>query len=174
MPKHHICNANLMKNGADFAVFLNTAQEFDGSDSGEWCKRGFLLVPAVHRAQLVGRASEALACCASMHSRSVALPACLLAARPGQRSQLARPRRIDCCRCRAGARPDEAVSWGKIRADAQPVKVGRARRAPATVGLVLGVDRDGCVQGMTGRVLRGRCEQPNLGSVLQSRFLWLN
>ncbi|KAL4457617.1 hypothetical protein ABPG75_012482 [Micractinium tetrahymenae] len=55
VPKHHICNANLMKNGADFAVFLNTAQEFDGSDSG--------------------------------------------------------------------ARPDEAVSWGKIRADAQPVKV---------------------------------------------------
>ncbi|EFN58581.1 hypothetical protein CHLNCDRAFT_19955 [Chlorella variabilis] len=55
VPKHHICNANLMKNGADFAVFVNTAQEFDGSDSG--------------------------------------------------------------------ARPDEAVSWGKIRADAKPVKV---------------------------------------------------
>ncbi|GAB4820672.1 hypothetical protein N2152v2_007718 [Parachlorella kessleri] len=55
VPKHHICNANLMKNGADFAVYLNTAQEFDGSDSG--------------------------------------------------------------------ARPDEAVSWGKIRADAKPVKV---------------------------------------------------
>ena len=55
VPKHHICNANLMRNGADFAVFLNTAQEFDGSDSG--------------------------------------------------------------------ARPDEAVSWGKIRADARPVKV---------------------------------------------------
>ncbi len=53
--KHHICNANLMRNGADFAVFLNTAQEFDGSDSG--------------------------------------------------------------------AQPDEAVSWGKIRADAHPVKV---------------------------------------------------
>lgn len=32
--KHHICNANLMRNGADHAVFLNTAQEFDGSDSG--------------------------------------------------------------------------------------------------------------------------------------------
>jgi deoxyhypusine synthase len=44
-----------MKNGADFAVYVNTAQEFDGSDSG--------------------------------------------------------------------ARPDEAVSWGKIRADATPVKV---------------------------------------------------
>lgn len=55
VPKHHICNANLMKNGADFAIYLNTAQEFDGSDSG--------------------------------------------------------------------ARPDEAVSWGKIRADATPVKV---------------------------------------------------
>jgi deoxyhypusine synthase len=55
VPKHHICNANLMRNGADFAVYLNTAQEFDGSDSG--------------------------------------------------------------------ARPDEAVSWGKIKADATPVKV---------------------------------------------------
>eukprot|EP00455_Lapot_gusevi_P044886 TRINITY_DN567_c0_g1_i3.p1 TRINITY_DN567_c0_g1~~TRINITY_DN567_c0_g1_i3.p1 ORF type:complete len:390 (+),score=120.87 TRINITY_DN567_c0_g1_i3:70-1239(+) len=53
--KHHICNANLMRNGADFAVLINTAQEFDGSD--------------------------------------------------------------------AGARPDEAVSWGKIRMDAKPVKV---------------------------------------------------
>ncbi|XP_014220039.1 probable deoxyhypusine synthase [Copidosoma floridanum] len=53
--KHHICNANLMRNGADFGVFLNTAQEFDGSDSG--------------------------------------------------------------------ARPDEAVSWGKIRKDSKAVKV---------------------------------------------------
>lgn len=53
--KHHVCNANLMRNGADFAVFINTGQEFDGSDSG--------------------------------------------------------------------ARPDEAVSWGKIKIDAQPVKV---------------------------------------------------
>ncbi|XP_034946551.1 probable deoxyhypusine synthase [Chelonus insularis] len=53
--KHHICNANLMRNGADFAVFLNTSSEFDGSDSG--------------------------------------------------------------------ARPDEAISWGKIRTDATPVKI---------------------------------------------------
>ncbi|CAH2272904.1 deoxyhypusine synthase [Pelobates cultripes] len=53
--KHHIANANLMRNGADYAVYVNTAQEFDGSDSG--------------------------------------------------------------------ARPDEAVSWGKIRMDANPVKV---------------------------------------------------
>ncbi|KAL3684621.1 hypothetical protein R1sor_002643 [Riccia sorocarpa] len=34
LPKHHICNANMMRNGADFAVFINTAQEYDGSDSG--------------------------------------------------------------------------------------------------------------------------------------------
>jgi deoxyhypusine synthase len=64
-PKHHTCNANLMRNGADFAVFVNTGAEFDGSD--------------------------------------------------------------------AGARPDEAVSWGKIRLDARPVKV----HADATLVLPL-------------------------------------
>lgn len=32
--KHHVMNACLMKNGADFAVIVSTAQEFDGSDSG--------------------------------------------------------------------------------------------------------------------------------------------
>jgi len=53
--KHHCMNANLMRNGADFCVYVNTAQEFDGSDSG--------------------------------------------------------------------ARPDEAISWGKIRFDAKPVKI---------------------------------------------------
>jgi len=53
--KHHICNANLMRNGADFSVYLNTAHDFDGSD--------------------------------------------------------------------AGASPDEAVSWGKIKMTAKPVKV---------------------------------------------------
>lgn len=53
--KHHVCNANLMRNGADYAVFLNNAQEFDGSD--------------------------------------------------------------------AGARPGEAVSWGKLRLDSTAVKV---------------------------------------------------
>lgn len=26
VPKHHVCNANLMRNGADFAVYVNTAQ----------------------------------------------------------------------------------------------------------------------------------------------------
>lgn len=55
LPKHHICNANMMRNGADYAVYINTAQEFDGSDSG--------------------------------------------------------------------AQPDEAVSWGKIKGSAKPIKV---------------------------------------------------
>jgi deoxyhypusine synthase len=32
--KHHICNANLYRNGADYAVYVNTAQEYDASDSG--------------------------------------------------------------------------------------------------------------------------------------------
>jgi len=53
--KHHTCNANLMRNGANYSVYVNTGQEFDGSDSG--------------------------------------------------------------------ASPDEAVSWGKIRLNAKPVKV---------------------------------------------------
>lgn len=53
--KHHVCNANLMRNGAEFSLFVNTGNEFDGSDSG--------------------------------------------------------------------ARPDEAVSWGKIKKDAEPTKV---------------------------------------------------
>lgn len=53
--KHHIANACLMRNGAESAVYVNTAQEFDGSD--------------------------------------------------------------------AGARPDEAVSWGKIKPEAESVKV---------------------------------------------------
>jgi deoxyhypusine synthase len=33
--KHHVCNANLMRNGADYTVFINTGQEYDGSDSGK-------------------------------------------------------------------------------------------------------------------------------------------
>lgn len=53
--KHHIANACLMRNGAESAVYVNTAQEFDGSD--------------------------------------------------------------------AGARPDEAVSWGKIKVGGDSVKV---------------------------------------------------
>jgi len=32
--KHHICNANMFRNGADYTVYINTAVEYDGSDSG--------------------------------------------------------------------------------------------------------------------------------------------
>ena len=32
--KHHVCNANLMRNGADYAIYLNNGCEFDGSDAG--------------------------------------------------------------------------------------------------------------------------------------------
>lgn len=32
--KHMICNANLFRDGADYAVYINTADEYDGSDSG--------------------------------------------------------------------------------------------------------------------------------------------
>lgn len=32
--KHSICNANLMRNGADYAVYINTGHEWDGSDAG--------------------------------------------------------------------------------------------------------------------------------------------
>eukprot|EP00668_Euglena_longa_P014110 GGOE01018082.1.p1 GENE.GGOE01018082.1~~GGOE01018082.1.p1 ORF type:complete len:420 (-),score=134.64 GGOE01018082.1:156-1355(-) len=63
--KHHTLNANLMRNGADFTVFINTGQEFDGSD--------------------------------------------------------------------AGARPEEAISWGKVRVDTHPVKV----HADATIAFPL-------------------------------------
>lgn len=65
--KHHIANANLMRNGAESAVYVNTANEFDGSD--------------------------------------------------------------------AGARPDEAVSWGKIKADGASVKV----KQWATIAVPLGM-----------------------------------
>jgi len=89
LPKHHAFNANLMRNGADFAVVVSTAQEFDGSDSG--------------------------------------------------------------------ARPDEAVSWGKIRPDAAPVKVN----ADATIVLPLLVSQTfaklppGCTRWPAGTGPRG-------------------
>ncbi len=31
--KHHICNANMMRNGADYSVYVNSGQEWDGADS---------------------------------------------------------------------------------------------------------------------------------------------
>jgi len=32
--KHQILNANMMRNGLDYAVYINNSQEFDGSDAG--------------------------------------------------------------------------------------------------------------------------------------------
>ncbi|KAL7677704.1 hypothetical protein ACOME3_003943 [Neoechinorhynchus agilis] len=32
--KHQICNANLMRNGSEYCVFVNTGIEHDASDSG--------------------------------------------------------------------------------------------------------------------------------------------
>lgn len=32
--KHQILNANMLRNGADYAIYINTAQEYDGSDAG--------------------------------------------------------------------------------------------------------------------------------------------
>ncbi len=33
MAKHHILNANMMRNGADYGVYINTGEEWDGADS---------------------------------------------------------------------------------------------------------------------------------------------
>lgn len=93
VPKHHILNANLFRNGADYAVFVNTAQEFDGSDSGDTCCR---MAPR---------------CCSLSRNRTVELIECAAAAR-----LINIPRH-------AGARPDEAISWGKLRLDARPTKI---------------------------------------------------
>lgn len=34
LPKHHIANANLFRDGADYAIYMTTAEEFDGSNAG--------------------------------------------------------------------------------------------------------------------------------------------
>jgi len=34
LPKHHIMNANMMREGTKYTIYINTALEFDGSDSG--------------------------------------------------------------------------------------------------------------------------------------------
>ncbi|MEK6919291.1 MAG: deoxyhypusine synthase [Nanoarchaeota archaeon] len=34
MIKHAILNANMLRNGADYSVYINNSQEFDGSDAG--------------------------------------------------------------------------------------------------------------------------------------------
>jgi deoxyhypusine synthase len=60
VPKHHIANANLFRDGADYAVYLTTAHEFEGSNAGanieeaiSWGK----VKPQAKRAKVVGDAS---------------------------------------------------------------------------------------------------------------------
>jgi deoxyhypusine synthase len=58
--KHHICNANMFRNGADFSVYINTAPEYDGSDTGalpeeaiSWGK----ILPEAKRVKIFAEAS---------------------------------------------------------------------------------------------------------------------
>ncbi len=132
MPKHHILNANLFRNGADFAVFINTAQEFDGSDSGALHiaivkKPECLLSFPCRRLTVQG--------CAAVSFRTVAartvqesargLHAVPVAVRGpyGPSGAAAASRRHTRGAPCAGARPDEAVSWGKLRLESKPVKI---------------------------------------------------
>lgn len=38
--KHHILNANIWRNGADYAVYINTGIQYDGSDAGATASEG--------------------------------------------------------------------------------------------------------------------------------------
>lgn len=40
LPKHHIANANLFREGTDFAIYMTTAQEFEGSNAGANIEEG--------------------------------------------------------------------------------------------------------------------------------------
>jgi deoxyhypusine synthase len=58
--KHHILNANMFRNGANYAVYINNAGEFDGSDAGavpeeavSWGK----LLPECERVKVFGDAT---------------------------------------------------------------------------------------------------------------------
>lgn len=57
--KHHVCNANMFRNGADYAVYINNSMEADGSDSGalpeeavSWGK----ILPGAERIKVYGDA----------------------------------------------------------------------------------------------------------------------
>ncbi|CAI5954611.1 unnamed protein product [Closterium sp. NIES-64] len=126
LPKHHICNANMMRNGADYAVYINTASEFDGSDSGarpdeavSWGKiRGDASAVKVRRVPFESPLKRAHV------AREEKVLGGLLD--DAQRGGLCGYSEFD--GSDSGARPDEAVSWGMIREDATAVKLrGRER-----------------------------------------------
>lgn len=41
IPKHHILNSNIWRNGLDYAVYMNTGLYEDGSDSGAKASEGY-------------------------------------------------------------------------------------------------------------------------------------
>lgn len=102
--KHHVANANLMRNGADFAVYINTAQ----------ARLSFLDLQT-HKLIL---SSPGLA-----SSENTCLRPAVLWGEQREKVNGAIKRLLqEFDGSDSGARPDEAVSWGKIRPDAKPVK----------------------------------------------------
>jgi deoxyhypusine synthase len=88
--KHHIMNANLMRNGTDHCVYINTGQEVVTKES---------------------------------------LPIVILAFDPRMRWFAFCNAVFQFDGSDSGARPDEAVSWGKIRLNTKGVKVCAKRAA---------------------------------------------
>jgi deoxyhypusine synthase len=61
--KHQILNANMMREGLDYSVYLNTSQEFDGSDSGaepEEAKSWGKIAPDANTVKIICDATIAL------------------------------------------------------------------------------------------------------------------
>ena len=63
VPKHHIMNANMLREGADYVIYINTAIEEDGSDSGarpEEAKSWGKAAPTENNAKVWGDATIVL------------------------------------------------------------------------------------------------------------------
>ena len=125
VPKHHICNANLMRNGADFAVYINTAQVgWGGRCSLTKFVLGLMLAALALRQTACSRS-----CCNerahAAHCSTYMSRTCCIQCMQSHHKLLPLPvKEFD--GSDSGARPDEAISWGKIKIDAKPVKVRHA------------------------------------------------
>lgn len=53
VPKHHIANANLFRDGADYAIYLTTATEYEGSNAGANMEEAISWGKVKHTAQRV-------------------------------------------------------------------------------------------------------------------------
>ncbi len=63
VPKHHIMNANMLREGADYVIYINTAIEEDGSDSGakpEEAKSWGKAAPTANNVKVWGEATLVL------------------------------------------------------------------------------------------------------------------